>query len=65
MGIESYDELARLVGDARAQFEQFINGKKVAATRARQALQDLKNLAQNARVEIQTLRKGSAAPPKS
>ena len=58
MGIERYDELARLVGEARQLFEEFANGKKVAATRARQRLQDIKRLSQEARVEIQSMRKG-------
>lgn len=58
MGIEKYDELARLVGEARQLFEEFANGKKVAATRCRQRLQDIKRLSQEARVEIQTMRKG-------
>ena len=30
MGIEKYDDLARLVGEARTQYEEFINGKKIA-----------------------------------
>jgi hypothetical protein len=67
MGIEKYDELARKVGEARAHYEEFANGKKIAATRARQALQDIKRLAQEARVEIQGIRKtadAGGAPPK-
>lgn len=62
MGIEIYDELARLVGEARAQYQEFINGKKVAATRARKALQDIKSRAQEARIEIQAVKKGVPAP---
>jgi hypothetical protein len=62
MGIEIYDELARLVGEARAQYQEFINGKKVAATRARKALQDIKSKAQEARIEIQAVKKGVPPP---
>ena len=68
MGIEKYDELARLVGEARQMYEEFANGKKVAATRCRQRLQEIKRLAQEARVEVQGQRKttgdssGSDAP---
>jgi len=62
MGTEKYDELARLVGEARAQYEEFVNGKKVAATRARKALQDIKRAAQEARIEIQALKKGAPPP---
>jgi hypothetical protein len=63
MGIEKYDELAKLVGEARAQFEEFQSGKKIAATRCRQALQQIKQLAQLARVEVQAQRKGPAPEP--
>lgn len=63
MGIEKFDELARKVGEARAHYEEFVSGKKIAATRARQALQDIKQLAQDTRVEIQNLRKGAPPPP--
>lgn len=62
MGIEIYDDLARLVGEARAQYQEFINGKKVAATRARKALQDIKSRAQEARIEIQAVKKGVPPP---
>jgi hypothetical protein len=65
MGIEKYDQLARLVGEARAQYEEFVNGKKVAATRCRKALQEIKKIAQDARIEIQGIKKGpEAAGPK-
>lgn len=60
MGIEKFDELARLVSEARAQFEEFQGGKKVAAMRARKALQQIKSVAQQTRIEIQDLRKGPA-----
>jgi len=65
MGIEKYDELARLVGEARTQYEEFMSGKKIAATRCRKALQNIKRVAQDARVEIQGIKKtpGDAAPP--
>jgi hypothetical protein len=60
MGAEKYDEMARLVGEARAQYEEFKSGKKIAATRARKALQEIKRVAQEARFEIQALKQ---APP--
>jgi hypothetical protein len=65
MGIEKYDELARLVGEARTQYEEFVNGKKIAATRCRKALQAIKRVSQDARVEIQGIKKtpdGDAKP---
>jgi hypothetical protein len=53
------------VGEARAQYEEFVNGKKVAATRCRKALQEIKKISQDARVEIQDIKKGpEAAGPK-
>lgn len=61
MGTEKYDELARKVGEARQYYEEFVNGKKVAATRCRKALQEIKKLAQDARIEIQALKKGAEA----
>jgi histone H1-like protein Hc1 len=69
MGIEKYDEMARLVGEARAQYEEFVNGKKIAATRCRKALQQIKKVAQDARVEVQGIKRGpetagGAPPPK-
>ena len=60
MGIEKYDDLARLVAEARAHFEEFQGGKKVAGMRARKALQQVKRVAQEARIEVQDLRKGEA-----
>ena len=68
MGIEKYDELAHLIQEARQQYEEFAGGKKVAAIRARQALQQIKRLAQEARIEVQELKKGGEkkeAPPAS
>ena len=62
MGMEKYDELARKVGEARAHYEEFLQGKKIAATRARKALQEIKKLAQDARVEIQGIKKAPEAP---
>lgn len=62
MGIEKYDELARLVGEARAQYQEFINGKKIAATRCRKALQDIKGKAQEARIDVQAIKKGVPPP---
>jgi hypothetical protein len=61
MGIEKYDELARLVGEAATQYEEFVNGKKIAATRCRKALQAIKRVAQEARVEIQGSRRRRAS----
>ena len=66
MGVEKYDELNRLVSEARTQFAEFQGGKKIAAMRARKLLQQIKKLAQECRIEIQEIKKpkGDApAPP--
>lgn len=65
MGIEKYDELARKVQEARAQYEEFQDGKKVAAMRARKALQQIKRLAQECRMEIQDIKKTTADQKKT
>ncbi len=65
MGLEKYDELARLVQEARLQYQEFTGGKKVAAIRARQRLQELKRLAQECRIEIQEVKKTTAEQKKT
>jgi len=63
MGAEKYDELTRLVAEARAQYDEFQGGKKVAAMRARKLLQQIKRLAQECRIEIQELKKPKGETP--
>ncbi|HKS15891.1 MAG TPA: histone H1 [Planctomycetota bacterium] len=65
MGSEKYDELARLVAEARTQYDEFQGGKKVAAMRARKLLQQIKRLAQECRIEIQELKKPKGEAPPS
>lgn len=49
------DELKGLVEDVSAEMDKFYNkGNKAAGTRARKGLQDLKKLAQDIRLEIQS-----------
>lgn len=64
MGIEKYDEMARLVQEARTHYEEFVSGKKVAAMRARKALQSIKRVAQECRIEIQEVKKTTAEQKK-
>lgn len=61
MGAEKFDQLTGLVAEAKREFEEFKGGKKVAATRARKQLQEIKKLAQELRNDIQDLRKPPAA----
>jgi len=49
--------------EKRTQYEEFVNGKKIAATRCRKALQSIKRVAQEARVEIQGIKKTPDTPP--
>ena len=65
MSVEKYDELVRKVQEARAQFEEFVGGKKIAAMRARKALQQVKRLAQECRIEIQEVRKTTTEQKKT
>ena len=52
-----YEELTRLVASMEQDFHKFFNqGNKAAGTRVRQAMQELKNFAQNVRAEVLTLR---------
>jgi len=49
------DELKGLVDSVSAEMEKFYDkGNKAAGTRARKGLQDLKKLAQDIRLEIQS-----------
>lgn len=63
MGSEKYDEGVRLFNEARIQYEEFVSGKKIAATRGRQLLQKIKRLAQDCRIEIQQVRKQQQMDP--
>lgn len=49
-----FDELTNFVAELEGDFEKFYDkGNKAAGTRVRKAMQDLKALAQDIRVEIQ------------
>ena len=53
-----YEELKNLVGSLESDMDKFYNkGNKTAGIRARKQLQDLKNLCQDIRIEIQNLKK--------
>lgn len=60
-----FEELKALVAAAEADFNKFYNeGNKAAGTRVRAAMQELKNLAQTIRTEVQTIKndKGEGTP---
>lgn len=54
--MESYQKLRQLVESAAEDIEKAEGGNKAAGTRARQTMQEIKNLAQDIRKEVLTLR---------
>jgi hypothetical protein len=52
--MKRFDELRDLVMSLEADFEKFYDkGNQAAGTRVRKGMQDLKNLAQEIRIEVQ------------
>ena len=52
--IQKFNELKSLIGSLEADADKFFNkGNSAAGTRVRKGLQDVKNLAQSIRLEIQ------------
>ena len=57
--VARFAELQALVAGMAADFEKFYRGNnKAAGTRVRNSMQDLKNLAQAIRVEVQGIKNG-------
>jgi len=55
--MKRFEELKSIVEDMEADFEKFYDKKNNAAgTRVRKGMQDLKNLAQEIRLEVQDLK---------
>lgn len=53
-----FDELKGIIADAEEDVDKFYNkGNKAAGTRIRKAMQDLKQVAQDLRVEVQDKKK--------
>ncbi|KPQ11734.1 histone H1 [Algoriphagus sp. NF] len=52
-----FDEVKNLVMDLEADFDKFYSkGNQAAGTRVRKGMQDLKNLAQDIRKEVQDMK---------
>ena len=52
-----YEELAAMLEELKGDFEKFYNnGNKAAGTRVRKGMLDLKNKAQEIRVEVQAMK---------
>ena len=50
---ESYSRLEQILGDSMLDASKFINGNNSAGTRVRKAMQAVKALAQDIRIEVQ------------
>ena len=48
-----FDELQNTVNDCQADLTKFVDGNNSAGTRVRKAMQTIKSLAQEVRVEVQ------------
>ena len=49
----TYDELQNAINDCQADVTKFVEGNNSAGTRVRKAMQTIKSLAQEVRVEVQ------------
>ena len=49
----TFDELQNAINDCQADVTKFVEGNNSAGTRVRKAMQNIKSLAQNVRVEVQ------------
>ena len=48
-----FDELQNVINDCQSDVTKFVEGNNSAGTRIRKAMQAVKSLAQNVRVEVQ------------
>ena len=48
-----YDDLQNIINDSQSDVTKFVEGNNSAGTRVRKAMQVVKQLAQNIRVEVQ------------
>ena len=49
-----YDELQNIINDSQGDVTKFVEGNNSAGTRVRKAMQTVKSLAQEVRVEVQS-----------
>ena len=49
----TFDELQNVINDCQADVTKFVEGNNSAGTRVRKAMQTIKSLAQNVRIEVQ------------
>tara|TARA_Y100001963_G_C6574140_1_gene350319 strand:+ start:215 stop:409 length:195 start_codon:yes stop_codon:yes gene_type:complete len=48
-----YDELQNIINDSQSDVTKFVGGNNSAGTRVRKAMQNVKALAQEVRIEVQ------------
>ena len=53
----TFDELQNAINDCQADVTKFVEGNNSAGTRVRKAMQVVKQLAQDVRVEVQSQKK--------
>src|SRR5687767_8254200 len=64
--VARFAELQALIASMQADFQKFYqDGNKAAGTRVRNFMQDLKNLAQKIRVEVQEIKNDGKTPADS
>ena len=49
----TFDELQNAINDCQADVTKFVEGNNSAGTRVRKAMQEVKRLAQDVRIEVQ------------
>ena len=54
--MESIQKIQEVLDNAQSDVEKFNNGNKSAGTRIRKAMQEIKGLAQEARLYVQTVK---------
>ena len=54
-----YDSLQNVINDSQSDVTKFVEGNKSAGTRVRKAMQTIKALAQEIRVEVQDQKNGN------
>ncbi len=58
MSTKRFEELTNLITESERDFNQFYDkGNKAAGTRVRKAMQELKSVAQDIRLEVQDIKK--------
>ena len=54
--MKNVEKIQEVLAEVQNDVEKFASGNKSAGTRIRKAMQEIKNLAQTARVEVQTIK---------